>query len=807
MHHSFTKQCVIVGSALLLGLACAPLNAQTTPKPRKALLQLDSLMSRLKPGEKSDDQPQHVDEAPQRALIPPGSILNRQPLAEARPTTSTPLPPTSLVLGQSPVVPVAGVAPAELPSGSRIETAVPASTVAQAQLLATQLPVTAGQSPIIIVMPGGVQPGTVNFAPREISPEVPGEFWPVQSRNPLGRGESSGLFTWPKFAKSVMSETDGSSSEPPTTENQNVQMQSSSKALFARSQRAAQPVAQEYKALLAPSDRRPPVAADNSQQPRALFARSQTTPAPVAQVNDGSKPRALFAFGRKPAETTPVAPVPTLAQPVADASSISIADKMPAIEAAGETPPAAPTLAQVKSAPRVEKGPDLKWRAKGSPRATLVNAETASPDKKVMPVETTPVMVDEQAASGGNSSNSNSSAAISPSEPTKPVTSAPVTSQGDRQARHRALLSPALFGRGSRKLETSAVAQSGGQSQMSTPDAVPAPASTPKAMTNEKAILPNLMAMVSRVKQVAVDSDATDAPIAASSVTTESHIASPHDLASARSYYAPAVEYVSRSECTCKKCQQDSCDVSHRKIARSEKCEADAVDSFDASIVREENPADTVARKPQVQQPHHGATHQAARPAKRKGYRKLTLQDLTAGLFRPLRAINELTKLPGSKHEPAHHDAPPAPPMYDVPAVEKQVVRRPPPIPMDIVESEVESVPHPDVSIAEPMSRSLAATPRMTEDHSPEVVTQPTVDAVLASDSDATEPARLRSGRRQVTVPEIALKDVGERATAGLGAMRIRNSSGASVLIFSGNKLAVDGQTRDESTDRDNPLR
>src|SRR5690606_24416041 len=121
----------------------------------------------------------------------------------------------------------------------------------------------------------------------------------------------------------------------------------------------------------------------------------------------------------------------------------------------------------------------------------------------------------------------------------------------------RALLSSSFFSGKSRG------ANAGSTPVSDSPQVAATSRPAPKA--DEKALVPQLMSMVTRVKDVAVDGETTDVveESAPDEVTTASHIATPQDIASARSYYAPAVEYVVDSQ------QARTCPVhgaaSHRK--------------------------------------------------------------------------------------------------------------------------------------------------------------------------------------------------------------------------------------------------
>ncbi len=933
MHHSFTKQCVTLGSALVLGLTCGSLPAQTESKPpQKALIQFDGLMARWKSGDKAPGQSAPVPSSPQqsralfaapketaasavpvpgaqveaaartdsaaqaasaprKALIPPNTIFNRNVEAMRAQATSTPLPPTSLVLNHTSVIPVSNLSASGQPVGSPISTSVPTSLIAQAQLLAGPMPPGSSQPPVIIVMQT-TAPDIVNFAPRELSPEVPNDFWPADSRNPLGRRDDHGLFTWPKFAKALASETMGSSNQPlaqPPANNSRALLggaapaeaptaatptNSTPKALFPASEPAT-PVQPESKALFGRSEPQQQVTAPaQSQQSRALFAQPQPAAAPAASPSETgqvSKSRALFAFGRN-REPAQAAPAPALAPQPGNASSTPAPSEMapptaPATDGI-EAPPQAPTLTEVKAAPPVEKSADLKWRAKGSPRSTLVDGGASA--QEVVPVAAEAPATEAPRSEPVEQVVPASAAAPAPAPTTSavPATSAPPVArpqidqpqlarpQFAQPSKGKALLPAGLFGR--KPSQPATVASSTVVSQVAAAQVAP-PA--PRKRANEKALVPGLMAMVTRAKDFAADTETAE-PAAAEPPACNipaTHIAPAVDVASRRSYYAPAVEHVVDAESARKRQPQAPVEISHRKTASApaskaleeeqgeEQCSDDGLCDCDGlcdgdkfcnhdepddgkesaeQVVQEPTPP--VWRQPAAAK-NQAAQAQTARPVKKKSYRRLTLQDLTAGFFRPLKAVNEITKIPFPRFEAsevkepvenliAESESPAAP------AVEAtRVARRWPPAEESMLaaddERDSDSPVEVEVEVEKSRGGGPAVKPRFSRARTLDAHVGLDHEPVLASDDqryndqghvDQERVAvgkRLHTGRRQVTIPVVSLEEVGDESTKDLPAMRIRNRKGASVLIYTGSDGMQVEQAGAASTDRQNPLR
>ncbi len=178
---------------------------------------------------------------------------------------------------------------------------VPLTTV-----LSGQNPANPPQTPVIIVMPSGWDPngGSVQFAPREVSPEVPLDYWPMSSRSPLGQNDNRGVLKWPKLVRDpdrVLKQTSGPNAQP---------VQASQEPLF--QPRDDEPVAKrDEKAggLFGWWDR------SQSSSSKALLASGGASQ--PAQQNPADRPgrpssKALFSFWNKDKEETtePQAPRP-----------------------------------------------------------------------------------------------------------------------------------------------------------------------------------------------------------------------------------------------------------------------------------------------------------------------------------------------------------------------------------------------------------------------------------------------------------------------------------------------------------------
>jgi hypothetical protein len=859
MRHYFTKQCVTFGSALLLGLASGQAQAQTEPNSnrpsQKALISLESnFISRWMSGDKSGDKAAATTDASatplnattpaepaRKALLPPNSILNRNfPPATSPSAAATPLPPTTLVIGPAPASPLPVSTPIQQPSavplqqpimlpGARpmvapIGTTLPPG-VAQAQLVAAQSPVVQGQAPVILVVPAGWQPdGSVTFAPRTImSPEVPAEHWPTVERNPFGDRVDRGMFTWPKFAKQIAGATlDGQEVAP---------QGAPSKALFAASNKPAE-VQPAAKALFAPAPAAP--VAPPVPESRALFARQA---APVAKpAAEPAKSRALFSLGRK---DTPVSETAATTQ-VADAS---VAPAAPAASQANssatldpaQAPPEAPNLSEFDAVPSAaaplptkqqtpkpaEKKtelakPGMKWRAKGAPLTEAVT-ETVMPSSEPEAAEPAvpPTQIVKQVASAPaeESVPAETVGAAQPHAADVPATTA-AQATTPAAANQKALFASSFFSRG-----TAPASHALAPSRL----ASPAPRATAPARPAEKALVPNLMAMIPGLKEAAMNEDATSeakdvTPAAAtedaSAPTSEriSQASTQSAAATARltqSYYAPAAEYPSQEPEVAKPPaprQATPVATSNRRQANSrqaaEELDEPQVESMlEQPIVSHERHQAAIesqpARQPRQNQSSYGTPSNGARAAEQrttKTYRRLTTKDLTAGLSRPLEALNQFTKLPPTvtRYTAEMTNA-------DLEAFEQDARGR------YAHNNDAAVTSHP------PLKRTPVASRPSTR---PLPEAKQRVSAAVVSDEEEdspreTAPSVVRSGHRRVVAPAVLNEQVDqseqvddqdvqaeareeEPAEPEVKATRVRNKSGASVLIYSGADLSRD---------------
>jgi hypothetical protein len=303
----------------------------------------------------------------------PNLFKKSREATSAAPQATAPQPAPQVAATRKPQPPAAQSGPA--PANQVISTTAPLNG-AMAQLVGAQSPAGLPNGPVIICMPAGWQPpADFSFAPRQVSPEVTEEFWPVSSttRNPLGSSEPGGMFRWPRFAK----EADAAPAprEP-------------SKALV-----TAQPAAGSAAASASPEvDTTPP-------WKKILMARSHGHEVPQAQgeavttaaVPQGPAPsKALFSLGRKPqGVAAPVAAGPAAGPAPARVAQTSAPMSEPA------RAPAPPTVARREpsasriptSVPRAparlvadSKNPKLQWRAKGAPRESVIEEIDAPVD-------------------------------------------------------------------------------------------------------------------------------------------------------------------------------------------------------------------------------------------------------------------------------------------------------------------------------------------------------------------------------------------------------------------------------------------
>jgi hypothetical protein len=786
-----------------------------------------------------------------KALLPPNSILNRNYPPATSPAAATPLPPTTLVVGPAPISPLPGNLPIQQPGAMPLQQptmlpgarpmAAPIGTtlppgVAQAQLVAAQSPIVPGQAPVIIVVPAGWQPdGSVSFAPRTImSPEVPAEHWPTVERNPFGDRSDRGMFTWPKFAKQIAGATlDGT--EPAAPQGP------PSKALFAASQQpaAAQPQA---KALFAPAPVAAPVAAP-APESRALFAPKsvapQATPADATAANAsvaaiGKKSRALFNFGRKEEDAaTPAAPVAVAnAAPAASYSAPHANVSMPVDPS--EAPPEAPNLSDFENMPSaaapapkkqqvpkpaekqtdVAKSP-MKWRAKGSPMSAA-EVETVKPSASAGKAERAepPTQVVEQAAPASAAEQTVTvQASAKETQPAQPAAALatphaqPIATTAPAEAlpaNQKALFASSLFSRGKNGL---------GHARAPSRLAAPLPEPPAPKKPAEKAIVPSLLAMIPGLKDAGLPEPSAHSqgcvtPAAAIECAAPprcehvAHVTSDSSSASARmtqSYYAPAVERPSeaaemmerptirhiastgksnrRQASMQEQVDEQEADVEYVVAEEVEEVSEEPVVIRPRTHAAAANAVESkLDRQPRENQSGYGTPSNGARTAEErstKTYRRLTGNDVKAGLSRPFQALNQYTKLPSTITRYASDTT-----NSDLEEFEKDARGNYAHGTGDVRGNEDAVTSQPAIRrTADARQSNAAASENVIRGGRRRIVT-PT--AAKQADTDASE----------VTDAELRAEASDEAAEPEVKATRVRNKSGASVLIYSGADLS-----------------
>jgi hypothetical protein len=262
---------------------------------------------------------------------------------------ATPAPP-AVAAAPKPQPPAAGVK--EQSTHMIPTTAAPPNGPAATQLVGGQGPMATPQGPVIICMPAGWQPPAgFTFAPREVTPEVSEDFWPVATRNPLGESEPGGMFRWPKFGPSADDD------EPPPEPAKAIVTNPSPPV---RTQSTVDTTPPWKKILMARSHDQPP-------------SETQADPATPAAPQPAAA-RALFSLNRKKPSAAPaaapvtegVAQAPPLPEPARAPAPPVVVRRQPSANRISTTLPESDRRLVTDS-----KNPKLQWRAKGSPRVSL----------------------------------------------------------------------------------------------------------------------------------------------------------------------------------------------------------------------------------------------------------------------------------------------------------------------------------------------------------------------------------------------------------------------------------------------------
>ncbi len=355
-----------------------------------------------------------------------------------RPITETPAPQTL------PAQPAAAPQQFVLPNGLPLT----------AEVLSGQSPVDMAHTPVIIVMPSGWDPngGSPQFALREISREVPLDYWPMSSRNPMGGGDDRGVFKWPKVARTLDSALD----EPRT--------------LVQPTRPADAPPAQA--AILQKREEKPLSKSDeeskgvfswwdwsqNGSSKALLATDGSSQPAPQADApRQASRPKskALFSFwNRDKKDGESQTPAPQLAHRPAAAS------QPPRMQAAATRAVGSPAVDVRRAAAAVPVDssalaeparPQLKWRAKGSSALqTVADSEDRSINtvaSHTEPAATVSPSTPQSSTPLSETTMPATQPAATPPAAQQPATQAPAPGSPQAAAKnHQALLPTSLFG-------------------------------------------------------------------------------------------------------------------------------------------------------------------------------------------------------------------------------------------------------------------------------------------------------------------------------------------------------------------------
>lgn len=411
MRRYLTKQCVTFGAVLLLGPVCSHAHAQPQRHVAAGLGQYAAVPPIIGHGafgltalpqpaaRPAYGQPQPAARPAMPAAVQPSrrpapgryesafpphgnQTVRSEPRGESaadRPSERkrAAFPKLLSNRSQDASAPAPTLASQRQPNGTPIATLQPAGGPL-ARGVRAQTPATLPQGPVVVYMPAGWQPpgAEVSFTERKTDPEVPADFWPAPTRNPLGDASDGGLFRWPKFTRPNSDDDDPSQTVP----------RGSGKALIASAHSTP------------PSKRAAALAA----QPKRPWDVLLGTSSGDQRAQPGVKSKALFSLNRKkaasPAAATRVAQTPpaTVAKPSgpqAPAPAVSpqnAASRLQSMALADAQPVATENT----------KGP-LKWRAKGAPSTSSPTVQPSSSDNSRMQMATHTQPVGAHPASAG----------------------------------------------------------------------------------------------------------------------------------------------------------------------------------------------------------------------------------------------------------------------------------------------------------------------------------------------------------------------------------------------------------------------
>ena len=465
MRHYFSKRSVTWGAALLLVAVWQPVHAQA---PRQADRQAGQY-GPAAPYEPADGPmatphnyspqsapqgPFDLSSIPQPTYVPLAATGNpaaaANPPSAAKPPSSgrkspfswpsflkksqqaaAPAPALSPqpTIGTRTTVPQAGAAHAQQPPGGVPIGVSQPPVIAAARLVGGQAPAALPRGPVVVYMPPGWQPpgATVNFTQREVSPEVPGDHWPMATRNPLGDPNAGGMFRWPKAARGEAEDT-----RPVPRVPAKAILPAGTVAEESRDVPVDDEGVSTWKSLLTTTSGPRPA----HQKAKALFGlnpKPGTSRAPVARTAASVPPQAAAPAARA------LAPAPSpraSAAPLTRGPTPAVAASPPVVDSHNK-----PLALAEASPPEDDANKNLKWRAKGSPPR--------------------PIDADRSPADGA--SHAQVAAHAQPAEPTLAIPEAPLPVESGQAAPSPAVATPPAGN-------------------------VPAPAATPA--NNQRALIP-----------------------------------------------------------------------------------------------------------------------------------------------------------------------------------------------------------------------------------------------------------------------------------------------------------------------------
>lgn len=642
---------------------------------------------------------------PQR--VPPTTIVLQQ--VQPIPLQAAPAADEQAGLPQAPPPPTLAAggpssrraaAPAVMPSAQTPPSPLPAAP--QGTQIA-QIPGGLPQGAVVVFMPQGWQPQGVapQFAPREVSREVPSDFWPAPKRNPFGNADR-GVFSWSEILnwddENDASRPKGSSralfavSKPESkTSSQPGAGNSSSRALFASSSStqkeapSASQVKSGSRALLSV------LTASNSntsgkQKSKALFTIRPADELAQMQANGGQ------ATTGETRDEEPTAAAPQLVEAPRPPQPPTVQETT-SREAATSTRPTTSrlknrTASESKPAPRSEAR-HTKWRAKGAPREmSLAEESEATPAETQVVAHTEPAETRQtaepvpasSAASRATTADRPTPASRQPTPARQPAPSSPngaSSSSSEEPTGTKALLSRELL---SGKTQRTTTADETAQQETPTPakgrpldeeeqedvQLVAAVEPVPQSTGRQKALLPSLKPGKMAAELFAGRSDAAETRTARHTANAEPAPTPVDDVSSrsTQSYYAPSAQPQPAASTSGNRASAPArpqyADPRQQSLAHPDAMRGTRGVGFRPYTVPQ------MREQTQHSAPPPAPEQEPVRPARR----------ILAPLAKPLSALGELTKLPSFMTDAIQRDKTPlTTPTYDDPQA-AQVARR-----------------------------------------------------------------------------------------------------------------------------------